>query len=108
LDLAALNRSELDGEIQLVLSGPGVQKLRAVRNRYLSHREAAVVGSGTLDSIPTLQGAELEGLVSWAFEITNKYNQLLLNNIVAPKLPGIDDYESLLRLIRRGLESIQD
>jgi AbiU2 len=92
LDLELSSVSETDASVASLLD---------IRNQYLAHRQARLVGTGTL--LPPLERLTIELLLERASQIATKYSQLCGRPLVLSTLPGIDDYRHLLNLLRAGL-----
>jgi hypothetical protein len=103
--VASLSVAELNQEISSVAgSDPIVKKLLTLRHEYLAHRGAKHVASGTFASLPTLGADEIVTLLNRALDILQKYRDHLG---FPPILWGhweVRDFESLLELLRDGLQ----
>jgi hypothetical protein len=101
-DLNELDLATLDLELTSVSEDDAaVSSLLAIRNQYLAHREARIVGTGTFSSLPKLERTEIESLLERALRIVRKYTQIC----GIPRLSwGRDeDFQRLLKLLRSGL-----
>jgi hypothetical protein len=96
LDLELMSISETDASVASLL---------AIRNRYLAHRNAHMVGTGTFSALPQLSEEDIKALIERASQIVEKYRQLYGRPAVSSILPGIGDYRTLLELLRAGLAS---
>jgi hypothetical protein len=106
--LAGISLATLDAESAYVSeSDASVASLLGIRNRYLAHREAHMVGSGSLSSLPSLERERIESLLGRALNIVNEYRRICGRPFVSSNLPGGDDYRHLFELLRSGLGALK-
>jgi hypothetical protein len=101
-DLSGLDLATLDLELASVSEADrSVESLLKIRNKYLAHREARLVSTGTFSSLPPLEQTEIESLLERTLGIVKKYSHLCG---IPPLAWGRDDdFQNLLRLLRSGL-----
>jgi hypothetical protein len=108
--LAETNRvpspDQLDGDIDYASSrNPLVKKLMIWRNKIVAHRDAKVsLGKiRTLESNP-ISNLEIEELLSQSLIIFNRYSSLYTASTWSRQVIGHDDYRSLLKFLRLGIQ----
>jgi hypothetical protein len=102
-ELAEVNLAEIEQEMSSISRDDAlVASLLTIRNQYLAHREAGLVGKGTFDSLPKLYRGDIEALLGGALSIAIKYRELFGRPILAWGRPGAGDYQTLLRLLKSG------
>jgi hypothetical protein len=107
-DLAGISLATLDAELAYVSeSDASVACLLAIRNRYLAHREAHMVGTGSLSSLPPFARKQIESLLARALNIVNEYRRICGRPFVSSHLPGGDDYRHLFKLLRSGFAALK-
>ena len=84
---------------------PTVKKLMKWRNNLSAHRGAqfSMGKTDVLDKDP-LKVSEVEQLLADSLRIFNQYSSLYRASSWSKKIIGYDDYQSLLKFIRLGLQ----
>lgn len=97
------NAQSLKQDIEYVSeqTNPLVKKLSDFRDTQVAHIDKKYILSDSINSDPILWG-EVEELISRGFEIFNTYENLFRASSRFPKMNGEDDYEIVLKLIRRA------
>lgn len=99
-----MNRAEIESEIRSVSGDDSlVKRLHHIRDKRIAHRDGDMVRLDSLSSMAGLSVAEIDTLLDRARRITGKYSRLWNASVLATRIAGGDDYERLLKLIRRGL-----
>ena len=97
---------ELDADIEYAsCKNPIVKKLTIWRNKIYAHRDAQISlgGKRILESNP-ISGVEIMDLLDQSFKIFNRYSSLYRASSWSRQIVGHDDYQSLLKFLRLGLE----
>lgn len=100
------NESQLDKDLCFASSqNPLVKKLMIWRNNIIAHRGAKVsLGKNDILADNPLTPEEIETLLDECFIIFNRYSSLYRASSWSRKVVGHDDYQSLLKFIRLGLQ----
>jgi len=100
------NESQLDKDIWFASDqNPLVKKLMIWRNNIIAHRAAKVsLGKDEILADNPLSQQEIEKLLDECFTIFNRYSSLYRASTWSRKVVGHDDYKSLLKFIRLGLQ----
>jgi hypothetical protein len=86
-------------------SNPIVKKLMIWRNKIIAHRDAKVsLGKTQILKNNPLSESEIETLLDKSFNILNRYLNLYSASTWSRKAIGHNDYLSLLKFLRIGLE----
>ena len=101
---------QLDEDIKFAsLANPVVKKLMVWRNNIVAHRGAKFsLGKKQVFKDSSISQPELEGLLNQSFEILNRYSNLYRASTWSRQIIGHDDYQSLLRFLRLGLQKFAE
>lgn len=88
------------------LTNPIVKKLMVWRGNAYAHRSTKIA-LGKTGSLEAISREELELLLDQCFSIFNKYLQLYKATTWSRQVIGHDDYESLFKFLRLGIEKYQ-
>lgn len=98
---------ELKEDIEFAsLANPIVNKLIVWRGNAYAHR-GAKVALGKTGSLEAISKEEIELLLDKCFSIFNKYLRLYKATTWSRQIIGHDDYQSLFKFLRIGLENFQ-
>ena len=86
---------------------PVVSRLYWLRNKQLAHLDLGAVLRGR-GPAASLTRRDVTFLLRRAHEIVNRYSILFQASSHLSKMIGQEDYQSVLRLVRRGLKSLDD
>jgi len=100
------NKSQLDKDICFASTqNPSVKKLMIWRNNIIAHRGAKVsLGKDEILADNPLTQQEIETLLDECFTIFNRYSSLYRAATWSRKVVGHDDYQSLLKFVKLGLQ----
>jgi hypothetical protein len=101
LDVAELNRDIAE----VSAADPTVKKLLRLRNENLAHRGTQHVTKGTFKSLPTLDRDELSQLLARALGVLDKYRERLGYRTFQGGHHIVEEFQTLISLLRTGLES---
>lgn len=103
-------KSQLDKDIWFSSDqNPLVKKLMIWRNNIVAHKGAKVsLGTDKILADNPLSEQELETLLDESFSIFNRYSSLYRASTWSRKVVGHDDYKSLLKFIRLGLQKWEE
>jgi hypothetical protein len=97
--------AEIDADLEKVTSSDDlVQRLVDLRNVAIAHRDPKTVLVG-ISAYPVLAREEIDTLLGRALEIMNRYSTKFRARTNVATMVGHDDYLSVLRLTRRGLDA---
>lgn len=98
--------SQLDKDIWFASNqNPLVKKLMIWRNNIVAHKGAKVsLGQDKILADNPLSEQELKTLLDESFIIVNRYSSLYQASTWSRKIVGQDDYKSLLKFIKLGLQ----
>lgn len=82
-----------------------VQRLCDLRNKVLAHRDPLLVVEPQWANTGELSNTDIETLLDRAVTVVNRYNSLFRARSYSTNIVGRDDYESMLRLVRRGIDA---
>lgn len=103
----SIDETQLQQEVDEVSkSDPLVSPLVALRNRYISHRDAHLVRLAALSSLDGLTVESVDALLNRAINIVNKYSRLYRASSYGSKTVGADDYKNLFRLLKMGFTKL--
>ena len=98
---------ELQADIEFAgRTNPIVRKLMVWRGNAYAHK-GAQIALGKTGSLEPISKEEFELLLDKCFSIFNKYLQLYKATTWSRQVIGHDDYESLFKFLRLGLEKYQ-
>lgn len=100
------NEAQLDNDIRFASGqNPLVKKLMIWRNNIIAHRGAKVsLGKDEILADNPLSQQEIETLLDECFTIFNRYSSLYRASTWSRKVVGHDDYQSILKFIKLGLQ----
>lgn len=104
------DKAQLDKDIWFVRGqNPLVNKLMIWRNNIIAHRGAKVsLGKNEILANNPLSEEELSTLLDECFRILNQYSSLYRASTYSRKVIGNDDYKSLLKFIKLGLQKTHE
>lgn len=84
-----------------------VAKLCDLRNRFLAHRDASMVLGASLSNAGGITHEDIGELLDRAVTLVNRYSSLFRARTYSTNIVGRDDYESMLRFVRRGINAYE-
>jgi AbiU2 len=84
-----------------------VAKLCDLRNRLLAHRNASLVLGATVLNAGGIRHEDIDELLDRAVALVNRYSSLFRAQTYSTNIVGRDDYESMLRFVRRGINAYE-
>lgn len=107
----AFDQNELDQYIEFVSKeeNPLIQKVITLRDRVIAHTDRGNLNKSPAENDPAnsdlLTWDQVKSLIDKGFEILNRYSSLVDGSQYYQGVPGIDDYNSLLKHIRYSVSN---